>query len=194
MSRRIVGSRPSVLRPTAVYDDGPATGGGATGATGASGAGGATGATGTAGATGAAAGVPFANFFALMPGDNASTVAVGAAVQFPQNGPTSGAAVRTGASTFNIPLPGSYEVSWQVSVTEAGQLQLAIGGVGLPNTVVGRATGTSQIVGDTVITTGAPNQVLSVINPVGNSTALTITPIAGGASAVSATLTIKKIG
>jgi hypothetical protein len=147
-----------------------------------------------AGATAAgAASLKFSNFFALMPGDNASTVAVGAAVQFPQNGPTNGAAVRATASTFTIALAGTYKIDWQVSVTEAGQLQLAIAGVGLPNTVVGRATGTSQIVGSTLITVAA-GAVLSVINPVGNSTALTITPIAGGASAVSATLSIVKVG
>ena len=137
-------------------------------------------------------GTPFASFFALMPGDNAATVAVGAPVLFPQNGPTNGTATRLTSSTFNLPVVGVYEISWQVSVSEAGQLQVAIGGVGVANTVVGRATGTSQIVGKAFITTVAANSVLSIINPVGNSTALTITPIAGGASAVSATLSIKR--
>jgi hypothetical protein len=160
--------------------------GGATGATGATGAG-------ATGATGAGVFVPsFAHFFALMPGDNAATVAVGAAVQFPQNGPTNGVAVRASASTFTIPVAGTYKVDFQVSVTEAGQLQLAVGGTGLPDTVAGRATGTSQIAQSAVITVGA-GAVLSVINPVGNSTALTITPIAGGANAVSATLTIVRL-
>jgi hypothetical protein len=135
----------------------------------------------------------YALFFALMPGDNSATVAVGAAVQFPQNGPTSGVIARTGPSTFNLPNVGTYEVTWQASISEPGQLQLAIGGVGLPNTVVGRATGTSQLVGSTIITTSVPNSVLSVINPVGNSTALTVTPIAGGTNSVSATLTIKAL-
>lgn len=138
-------------------------------------------------------GSDYALFFAMMPGDNAATVGVGVAVQFPQNGPTSGSTVRTGPSTFNLPGVGDYEVSWQVSVSEPGQLQLAIGGVGLPHTLVGRAAGTTQLVGNTIITTSVPNSILSLINPPGNSTALTITPIAGGASSVSATLTIKKL-
>lgn len=133
----------------------------------------------------------YAHFFALMPGDNSATVAVGAAVQFPQTGPTSGSVVRTSASTFNLSAVGTYEVTWQVSIAEPGQLQLAIGGVGLPHTVVGRATGTSQLFGNSFITTSVANSILSVINPVGNSTALTITPVAGGASPVSATLSIK---
>lgn len=184
-----------------VYGLGAGEGGGATGATGPSG--GPTGATGPSGspggatgATGPAGGAPnFANFFALMPPDNAATVAVGAPVLFPQNGPTGGLAppTRLTAGTFNLPAVGSYEISWQGSINEPGQLQLAIGGVGLPSTVVGRATGTNQIVGSTMITTVAPNSVLSVINPAGNAAALTMTPIAGGTHAVSATLSIKQL-
>lgn len=164
---------------------------GATGPTGPTGAAGTAGTTGVTGVTGPVIG--FSDFFALMPGDNASTVAVGAAVQFPQNGPTNGTATRATASTFTLPVIGTYEVDFQVSVTEAGQLEVAIGGVGVANTVSGRATGTSQITGRVLITTVIPNAVLSIINPVGNSTALTITPIAGGASAVSAHLVIKRL-
>ena len=135
----------------------------------------------------------FAVFYALMPPDNSATVAVGAAVQFPRTGPSRGSIIPLTVSTFQLPLAGTYEVTWQVSVNEPGQLQLALGGVGLPDTVTGRATGTSQISGSTLITvTGA--SILSLINPPGNSTALTITPIAGGTDAVSATLSVKFLG
>jgi hypothetical protein len=136
-------------------------------------------------------GTLYSHFFALMPSDNSATIAVGAPVLFPQNGPSTGAAASLGGGIFNLPSIGTYEISWQVSVSEAGQLSLAIGGVGLPDTVVGRAALTSQIVGFAVITTVVANSHLSVINPAGNSTALTITPDAGGNNAVSATLTIK---
>ena len=136
-------------------------------------------------------GILYSNFFALMPGDNSATIAVGAPVLFPQNGPSNGAATSLGGGLFNLPAIGTYEITWQVSVTEAGQLQLAIGGVGLPNTVVGRAMTTDQIVGSTIITTIAINSQLSIINPVGNAAALTITPSAGGTNAVSATINIK---
>jgi hypothetical protein len=80
-----------------------------------------------------------------------------------------------------------------VSVTEAGQLILAANGVELPSTVVGRATGTSEIVGVSLIRTTVANTVLEVRNPAGNSTALTITPLAGGTHAVSAHLTILRV-
>ena len=137
----------------------------------------------------------FSNFYALMPGDNTATIAPGAAVQFPQNGPTSGIITRTSASTFTIPDVGVYEVQCQVSVAEAGQLQVTINGVGLASTVVGRAEGTTQIIICTLITITNPNSVLSIINPVGNPVALTITPSAGGTHSVSATLIInQKLG
>ena len=42
------------------------------------------------------------------------------------------------------------------------------------------ATGTSQIIGMAIIETTAVNSILAVRNPAGNTTALTITPSAGG--------------
>ncbi len=171
-----------------------ATGGlGATGPVGPTGDAGDLGATGPVGPAGSISN--YALFYALMPGDNTSTVAVGAAVEFPQDGVNAGGIItRASASTFTLGSVGYYEVTMQVSVDEAGQLQLALNGVGVAYTVVGRATGTSQIVISTIIETIIPNEVLSVINPLGNSTALTITPSAGGTNAVSATLNIKYLG
>jgi hypothetical protein len=129
-----------------------------------------------------------------MPGDNAATVAPGTDVSFPQDGPTSGGDItRLNGTSFNLAVIGSYQVLFQVSVTEAGQLILTLDGVDLGYTVVGRATGTSQIVGIAIVTTTTINSVLTVQNPLGNSTALTITPIAGGTRPVSAHLTITRI-
>jgi hypothetical protein len=141
----------------------------------------------------AVSGSLYSHFFALMPGDNSATIAANAPILFPQNGPTTGAATSLGSGLFNLPTAGTYEVTWQASIAEAGQLQLAIGGVGLPDTVVGRATPTCQIVGNSIITVSANSQ-LSVINPAGNAAALTLTPSAGGTHSVSATLTINFLG
>jgi len=138
----------------------------------------------------------FGHFFALMPGDNAATVAVGAPVEFPQNGSASGV-VRSSASSIILPDVGIYEVFYQVSVDEAGQLVVGLdsgsGVVELANTVAGRATGTSQIINDVLVPTSVPNSLLTVRNPTGNAAALTITPIAGGTHPVSATLLVQKI-
>jgi hypothetical protein len=179
---------------------GPAGSTGATGSTGSTGAAGAigpTGVTGAVGPTGPAgpSGVSaFSNFFGLMPPDNAATVAPGTDVSFPQNGPTSGSAIaRTGPSTFNLAAVGSYQIMFQVSVDEAGQLMLTLNGADLAYTVVGRATGTSEITGMSLVTTSVINSILTIRNPAGNATALTITPLAGGTRQVSASLVITRI-
>jgi hypothetical protein len=145
------------------------------------------------GATGASGGMDFSEFFALMPPDNAATVAPGTDVSFPQNGPTSGIIVRTGPSSYMLPAIGVYRVMFQVSVTEAGQLILTLDGADLAYTVVGRATGTDQIIGESLVQTVVVNSIITVRNPAGNSPALTITPLAGGTRPVSAHLVIMRI-
>jgi hypothetical protein len=130
----------------------------------------------------------------LMPPDNATTVAPGTDVDFPQDGPNSGTGiVRATADSFILPAIGTYQVLFQVSVTEPGQLILTLNGADLAYTVVGRATGTSQIVGMALVQTSVVNSILTVRNPAGNSTALTITPLAGGTRPVSAHLVITRL-
>lgn len=153
-----------------------------------------TGPQGATGPTGPAFAAEYADFYALMPGNNTATVAAGAAVEFPNNSTISSTSIgRLSPSTFNLAAAGSYMVMFSASVTEAGQLALALNGVQLDHTVAGRATRTSEISNSVIITTTQENSVLSVINPAGNSTALTLTPSAGGASAVSAHLVIIKL-
>lgn len=135
-----------------------------------------------------------AEFYALMPPDNPSTVAVGSAVQFPQDGPsTSSGIARTGPSTFDLAAIGVYRVTFQVPVLESGQLVLTLNSADLAYTVVGRATGTSQITSTALVTTTTSNSILAVVNPAGNSNGLTITPLAGGTRPVSATLLIELV-
>ncbi len=153
-----------------------------------------TGATGAQGPQGLPGGVlSYADFYALMPPDNSATVAPGTDVSFPQNGPIANTNIgRLGPSSFNLGPIGTYQILFQVSVTEAGQLLLTLNGQDLAYTVAGRATGTSQIIGMAVVTTTAVNSVLTVRNPAG-SAALTITPLAGGTRPVSAHLVITQI-
>ena len=72
-------------------------------------------------------------------------------------------------------------------------MQLTLNGDALDYTVVGRAIGTSQIIGLAILTTTSVNSILTVRNPANNSTALTITPLAGGTQPVSAHLVIIQI-
>lgn len=128
-----------------------------------------------------------------MPNDNSATVAAGTPVEFPNNGPTNNSNItRLTPSTFNLYSAGIYEIFFQVSVTEPGQLVVVLDGNEIPYTVVGRATGTCQLVGNSLITTNTSNSVLSINNPTGNTPPLTITPVAGGTKSVSAHLVIKE--
>lgn len=166
---------------------------GAVGATGATGAVGIPGSPGATGATGAIGPAAFAQFFALMPGDNPATVPSGAAVEFPQDGPADGSITRLTPDTFNLADIGTYRVAFNVSVDEPGQLMLSLNGTELAYTVVGRFTGSTAISGESFVTTTTINSALSVVNPTGNFPALTITPSAGGARPVSASLTIAQL-
>jgi hypothetical protein len=130
-----------------------------------------------------------------MPPDNAATVAAGSAVDFPQDGVIRPSSVisRTSADSFTLGAIGVYEIRFQVSVTEAGQLMIRANGIEINKTVVGRATGTTQIIGFSLIQTTSINTIIEIINPSGNSPALTITPLAGGTHPVSAELLIYRI-
>jgi hypothetical protein len=130
-----------------------------------------------------------------MPPDNSATVAPGTDVDFPQDGPISagGLIARIDEDSFNLAEIGTYQVLFQVSVTEPGQLVLTLNGIEQPYTVVGRATGTSQLVGMALVQTTSINTILTVRNPADNTTALTITPVAGGNEPVSAHLVITRL-
>ncbi len=174
---------------------GPAGPQGPTGPQGPVGQQGPVGATGPTGPQGPAGGVlGYADFYALMPPDNATTVAVGADVEFPENGAIANTNIgRISPSSFSLEAVGSYLVTFQVSITEPGQLVLTLNGEELPYTVVGRETGTSQIVGIAIVTTEEAGSVLTVRNPEAATEDLTVTPFAGGALPVSAHLVIVQL-
>jgi hypothetical protein len=138
--------------------------------------------------------ISYADFYALMPPDNSATVAAGTPIAFPNAGPTSSTGISAISTTqFQLSEVGTYMISWQVSVDEAGQLVLELNGTENLTTIVGRATGTSQIVGNRLITTVASNTILRVINPLGSPTVLTLTTSAGGNRPVSASLVITRL-
>ena len=150
--------------------------------------------TGPTGATGSNGLLNYADFYALMPPDNAATVAPAADVNFPQDGPNSGSGIsQISDSSFSLDEIGTYQILFQVSISEAGQLVLTLNGDELGYTVVGQATGTNQYIGIAIVTTTSINSIITVRNPPNNATALTITPNAGGTESVSAHLVILQI-
>jgi len=181
-------------------------GGGVAGIPGVAGPAGAPGIAGVAGIQGIQGipGVPgapgllsFTDFYALL--GPSQVVMPGMAVNFPLTGSTNGTIVSTGVSTFLLPAIGTYLVNFQVSAdlaTGAAQLQLRLDGVPIPNSVVGRATGATQLVGTSYVTTTSPGSILEVINPASQTTALTVQTNAGGvasANPVTAHLTIIQV-
>ena len=176
---------------------------GAQGEPGTPGAAGSAGPTGPAGPEGSSHSSAYAEFYALMPPDNAVPVGVGVPVQFPENGPSSGVITRhSGSATseateFVLPNIGTYSLSFSVSVTEAGQLVVALnsgaGMVELPYTAYGRAVGMSEITGDALVTTTTADSTVELRNPAGNAEALTITSRAGGAMPAVASLAIQQL-
>ena len=154
------------------------------------------GATGPAGATGpTAASAGIGMFYGLTAGtgndgatDYAATVAPGAEVPFPRDGPLS-VISRSTASSFILPTIGTYAVTFKVHTTEPGQLQLTLDGTPLPETTsadMNPTSGGHAIVGNAFITTTVANSVLAVINPAGNTPALTITPANGSSTHANA--------
>ena len=165
------------------------------GETGPTGPQGPTGATGPAGPQGPAGTVlAFADFYALIPPDIEDPIAAGEDLPFPQDGPNSGTGItRTSDSSFTLADAGTYQIQFQVPVTGAGQLVLTLNGEELPYTVAGRNSGASQIVGIALVTTTAPNSVLTVRNPEGTNGPLAVTPTAGGTEPSSAHLVITQL-
>ena len=160
---------------------------------------------GVTGATGPGILTTFGNFYALMSSDtttypdNVDPIAQYEPVEFPRTSYTTG--ITNGVTEFTLPLVGIYELTWQVPVDQEGQLEIWLdegsGATGLAYTVVGRRTGNTQIVGNTLVETTVANAVVSVRNP--NEEALIIPPYdrSGGPSQglpMSASITIKRIG
>jgi hypothetical protein len=95
--------------------------------------------------------------------------------------------------SFNLISIGTYQILFQASINEPGQLVISLNGLEQVYTTVGRATGTSQLVGVCLIQTIVANSIITIRNPAGNSSALTLTPSAGGTNSVSAHLVIIRI-
>jgi hypothetical protein len=130
-----------------------------------------------------------ADYYLITP---TAPIAPGAPIIFSNDGPAFGTDItRIDGSYFNLQTIGIYQVFFQASITESGQLSILLNGI--PTVFVGRATGTCQIVSLSLIQTILPNSIISIVNPVAETTALTLTPFAGGTNQVSAHLVVTRI-
>ena len=166
---------------------------GPVGATGPQGAQGPQGEVGPQGPRGLPGGVlSYADFYALMPTDNATAITPGSDVAFSRNGVIANTNIgRTNDTDFLLNATGTYLVMWNASIGEAGQLVLTLNDTELPYTVVGTETG-EELAGFTILNITTPSTI-TVRNPIANTTNVTLTPNAGGTDPVSAHITIVQI-
>ena len=118
-------------------------------------------------------------------------------VPFPREGPNSHYVVGVDGSSCILTVAGTYHVIFKVHTTEPGQLQLELDGVDIAESVASDynpTAGGHEIVGDCLITSLVDGAVLAVVNPTGNSTALTVTPANGALTHANAqSITIFKM-
>ena len=135
----------------------------------------------------------FLDAYAVMPSDNGTAVAVGADVSFNRIAATSAYDITaTTASRFTLGPIGVYQVDFNVPFDGSGQLVLTLNNVQLAQTVVGKLA-TGYVSGSYIIATTAVNSIVTVRNPTGNPTALTISTSLGGTLPVSAHLVITRL-
>jgi len=165
---------------------------------------------GTPGANGTA--LDWADFYAAQDSagfenDNPNPIAPGGAIAFPNSGTTAAntqividSTVTPLGSAVNLKDPGTFLVAYSVLVAEAGQLVIALdNGSGIVEqeaTYLGNpGPGPGLISGERTITTTIADVNLSIINPVNQSTPITLVSGAGatGNASANATLSITRI-
>ena len=102
------------------------------------------------------------------------------------------AITQSGAGTFML-APGTYQIDFDGSFTEAAQAVALLNGVILVQTEIGRSTGTSQLVGSWEILVPAGPSLSFEVHNHSSAAALTLTVLAGGTVAQAMTLRIVKI-
>lgn len=135
----------------------------------------------------------FANFYALMPPDNAAAITAGGDVAYPRTVINIGTDItRLSDTSFTLATTGSYLVSFDATPTEAGNLVLTLNGTELPYTVSGNVTAGEPIRGTAIVPVATADSILTVSNPATAATSLTLTPATTG-TANTANLIIAKI-
>ncbi len=106
----------------------------------------------------------YANFYGLQPLNQIPVVTPGSPVEFPNNGPTSTNITRLTPGTFNLDLSGTYLISFNLTVIEPAEVVIVLNGVEIPETVVARSTGETQLSGSFIINVPQTNSVISLNN------------------------------
>ncbi len=106
----------------------------------------------------------YANFYGLQSLNQIPVVTPGSPVEFPNNGPATSNITRLTNATFDLNSSGVYLVSFNLTPIESAETVIVLNGIELPETVVARAVGESQLSGTFIINVPQPNSVISLNN------------------------------
>jgi len=116
--------------------------------------------------------------YGMWYGNDVISTAATDALTFPNAFVTPIGITQVGTTEFQVALAGTYEVNFQVPVVSAGMLDIYINAVEQPDTVVGRSTGTCQIVGAGIILVLNASDQISVRVPTGAAVVVTENDVA----------------
>ena len=138
--------------------------------------------------------ISYADFYALMPTDNASAINAGADVAFPRAGSSSASDITSlTATTFQLGPIGTYRVDVHVTIVAGGQVVLTLNNVPVASTALGGIDlSGNNLSGSYIINTTTVNSVVTVRNPTGNAS-ITLAAGYGGSLPISAHLTISRM-
>jgi hypothetical protein len=162
---------------------------GIAGAPGAPGSPGEPGEKGDTGGVGPAGTQVAAEFYGL----GSSYVPIDGAVRFDFEGPSTNDDIihRVTYDTFAVTTSGLYRISFRVPIDEAGTLLVTVNDVNVDYTSTGRSTGTTPIIGESLVQLDAGSHI-RIVNRFSPS-ALTISNYAGGYGLTVASLVIELV-
>ena len=135
----------------------------------------------------------YADFYAIMPPENAAAIAPGEAVEFPEQSFIGGTNVtRTSDSEFTFTESGIYLVFFIAATSEAAQLVPAKNTTELSFALAGKDSVLSQLSGMAIIAAN-DGDVLTLRNPASATSSVTLSPNAGGNSPVTAHLILIRL-
>ena len=140
----------------------------------------------------------FAVFYGLVPPNNENEIQPGDSVEFPIDYITNTNIIRVNNKAFKLVQTGIYEIKFILSITHPAQLVVSMdsgsGFIQQSHTVVGRNSGSSQLIGDVFIKVTKTNSIICISSPLENNNPIRITPTAGGTLAETCYLIIYWIG
>ena len=138
--------------------------------------------------------ISYADFYALMPTDNSGNIVAGADIAFPRTGSTSASDITlVTATTFKLGPIGTYKIECNVVISQPGQFVVTVNNVENAFTAAGGADlSGNHLSNSVIITTTVVDSIITIRNPVGNST-ITLAASAGGSLPTSAHLVITRL-